>query len=77
MSKTIFSTQLDSSTAQYMLRMMVLQHMFYQTEYRGMDAKWTLMSPGYEKLYVCVVCLSVCRSSCLFVTVFLSSQYCT
>ena len=27
--------------------MMVLQHMFYQTEYRGMEAKWTLTSPGY------------------------------
>ena len=39
--------QLDSSTAQYVLRMMVLQHMFYQTEYRGMETKWTLTSPGW------------------------------
>lgn len=40
-------SQADGSTAQYVLRMMMLQHMFFQTEYQGLGVKWSAAGPGY------------------------------
>jgi tyrosine-protein phosphatase non-receptor type 14/21 len=41
--ETVYFKMLDTQTAEYILRMMVHQHMFYQTEYQGLNVKWNAM----------------------------------
>ena len=39
--------QADNSTSQYVYKMMVDQHRFFQTEYQGLDVKWIANAQRY------------------------------
>lgn len=48
-NETVYFKMPDTSAAQYVLRMMVQQHMFYQTEYQGLDVKWIALRHSKKK----------------------------